>query len=61
MIFPDQNITWKFGVENRPFSDSMGLLKESEYRTDKKTRQLQYLQFDLMEYGDGIQFVNKIE
>ncbi len=60
-ILPDQNMEWLFGIENRPFNDSLGLLSYQDFKTDKKTRQLQYFQFRPQEYGDGIQFVKKIE
>jgi hypothetical protein len=61
LITPDQDITWKFGIDNPPFNDLLGLISNEEYKTNKKIKQIQYFQFDLMEYGDGIQFVHKIE
>lgn len=60
MILPGQDVEWKFGVDNRPFNKLTGLLSDEEYTNDIKTKQLQYLQFNLLEQGDGIQFVNKI-
>ena len=61
MLFSGQDMEWKFGIDNRPFNHSLGLLSEGEFNTDKTTKQLQYLQFSPMERGDGIQFVNKIK
>jgi hypothetical protein len=61
MIIPDQNVTWKFGIDNPPFNDLLGLISNEEYKNNKNIKQLQYLQFDPMDYGDGIQFVKKIE
>lgn len=62
MIIPDQDITWKFGVDNRPFNESLDILSPAGYKAlSLKIKQLQYFQFLLMEYGDGIQFVKKIE
>lgn len=60
MIFPGQDVEWKFGINNRPFNKLTGLLSDKEYKSDTNTKELQYLQFNLLEQGDGIQFVNKI-
>ena len=60
MIFPNQDVEWKFGIDNRPFNRLTGLLSDKEYNNDKEIMQIQYLQFNLLEQGDGIQFVNKI-
>ncbi|MBN8876906.1 MAG: hypothetical protein J0I32_05120 [Sphingobacteriales bacterium] len=61
MIVTSQDMEWKFGIDNRPFNNLLGLLSTQEFNTDKKTRQLQYLTFDPQEHGDGISAVNKIE
>ena len=60
MIFPEQDVEWKFGVDSRPFNNLTGLLTYEEYKRDSLTRKLEYLQFNFLEQGDGIQFVNKI-
>ncbi len=60
MIFPGQDVEWRFGIDNRPFNKLTGLLSDEDYKIDTETRELQYLQFNLLEQGDGIQFVNKI-
>ena len=59
-LFPEQNMQWKFGVQNRPFDLESGLVTKQEYETDTLTRQLVYLQFDPQEHGDGIQIVRKL-
>jgi len=58
-LYPDQDIHWKFGIQNRPFTHALGLLSQKELDTDTVTKQLVYLQFDLQEHGDGIQIVQK--
>ncbi|THU39747.1 hypothetical protein FAM09_14735 [Niastella caeni] len=60
MLFPAQNHTWEFGIDNRPFDESMDLMTSQEYENDKTTRQLQYLRIQPMEFGDGLRFINKI-
>jgi len=60
MIFLNQDVEWKFGIDNRPFNRLIGVLSDKEYKNDKEIMQVQYLQFNLLEQGDGIQFVNKI-
>ena len=60
MIFPNQDVEWKFGIDNRPFNRLKGVLSDKEYNDDKEILQIQYLQFNMLEQGDGIQFVNKI-
>lgn len=60
MLFPAQNYTWEFGIDNRPFNESMDLITPQEYENDKTTRQLQYLRIQPMEFGDGLRFINKI-
>ena len=59
MIVPEQNIEWKFGIDNRPFNNLLGLLPYEEFKTDTTTKQLIYFQFSPMESGTGIQFVQK--
>lgn len=59
MLFPGQNYIWEFGVDNRPFEESLDLMSSGEYKTES-SRQLQYLRLDPMEFGDGIRFVNRI-
>ncbi len=62
MIFSGQNVEWKFGIDDKPFKNNYkGLLSEAEYKNNKRIKAIQYLQFNLLEYGDGIQFVNQIE
>lgn len=60
MLFPGQNYTWEFGVDNRPFDESLDLMTSQEYESDKTTRQLQYLRLIPMEFGDGLRFINMI-
>jgi hypothetical protein len=60
MIFPGQNMEWRFGIENRPFKQGRGLISAADIQNDSTTHQLDYLQFDPQEYGDGIQFVKKV-
>jgi hypothetical protein len=60
MIFPGQDVEWRFGIDNPPFNSLLGLLKENDYKNVQKFKQLQYLQLMLMEYGDGVQFVNTV-
>lgn len=59
MIVPEQNIEWRFGVDNKPFNNLLGLLPYGESISDTTTKQLIYFQFLPMEYGTGIQFVQK--
>jgi hypothetical protein len=63
MISADQDITWDFGTDNYPFHQNLDILTSENYKSaiEKKVKQIQYLRFDLMEYGDGIQFVKKID
>lgn len=63
MISADQDITWVFGIDNYPFHQSLDLLSSEKYKDaiETKVRQIQYLIFNLMEYGDGIQFIKKIQ
>lgn len=60
MLYPEQDTHWKFGIQNRPFTHALGLISQKELDTDTVTKQLVYLQFDLREYGDGIQLVQRI-
>jgi hypothetical protein len=60
-ILTGQDMAWKFGIDNRPFNNDLGLLSTEELKTDTKIKQLQYLVFDPLEHGDGIAAVNKIE
>lgn len=59
MIIPDQDIEWRFGIDNRPFNNLRGLLPYDEFLSDTVTKRLIYFQFDPMEYGTGVQFVQK--
>src|SRR5580700_10459248 len=64
MISADQDITWDFGIDNYPFHQNLYLLSDDEYRkalVEKKLKQIQYLKFDLMEYGDGMRIIKKVE
>jgi hypothetical protein len=58
-IIPNQNIKWKFGIQNRPFNIESGLLSKSDYENDTTTKYIIYWQFDPEEFGDGIQIVEK--
>jgi hypothetical protein len=61
MLTPDdQSYTWEFGVDNRPFDESLDLMSSQQYETDNTIRQLQYLRIQPMEVGDGLRFVNRI-
>ena len=60
MIIPDQNYEWRFGIDNRPFDNSLGLLSYDDFLTDTVTRKLLYWQFYTLEKGDGIQIIKKI-
>mgnify|MGYP003440025937 FL=1 len=60
MIIPEQEIEWKFGIDNRPFNNLLGLLPYHEYQNDTTTKKLIYLQFNPFEFGDGIQLVQKV-
>ena len=53
IIIQDQNYEWHFGIDNKPFNRSIGLLKYDEYLTDSTTRRLIYWIFDPLEYGEG--------
>jgi hypothetical protein len=60
LITPKQNIEWKFGIDNRPFNNTLGLLPYNEFKADTTTKALHYLKYNLLEEGDGVQFVKKI-
>jgi hypothetical protein len=57
----DQNMEWKFGIRNRPFNITEGLLSTKDFESDTTTRQLIYWQFNPQEHGDGIQIVQKVK
>ena len=59
MIIPEQDIEWKFGIDNKPFDKLLGLLTEEEYKMSNNN-QIQYLQFNPKEFGNGIQLINKL-
>lgn len=61
IIIPKQNIEWKFGIDNRPFNNTLGLLPYNEFKSDTTTKELHYLKYNLLEEGDGVQFVKKIK
>ncbi|WP_315824080.1 hypothetical protein [Paraflavitalea speifideaquila] len=61
MLIPDQNFEWEFGVDNRPFDKSLGLLTQDEYFKDTTIRLLHYWAFKPLERGDGIVAVNRIK
>ena len=62
MIFPGQDVTWKFGVDDRPFNEALSIYGPERYKSiDKAVKRLQYLQFDMMEEGDGIEFIREIK
>ena len=58
-VLIDQNMKWKFGIKNRPFNITDGLLSTKDFNSDTTTKQLIYWQFDPQEHGDGIQIVQK--
>jgi len=60
MIFPNQNFELAFGIEYPPFTYSKDILTTEEYENRNQYNEIQYLQFNLFEYGDGIQFINKM-
>ncbi len=60
IITPKQDIEWKFGIDNRPFNNILGLLPYDELTSDSTTKELHYLKYNLLEEGDGVQFVRKI-
>ncbi len=59
MIIPQQDIEWRFGIDNRPFSRMSGLISPVEEK-DTTIKQIFYFKLDPMEEGDGIQFIKKI-
>lgn len=61
MLTPDQDFEWEFGIDNKPFDKSLGLLRYDEYSTDTATKKLEYWAFKPLERGDGIVAVNKIK
>jgi|HubBroStandDraft_2_1064218.scaffolds.fasta_scaffold27792_2 hypothetical protein len=63
MIDADQDITWVFGVDNYPFISHAEVISDDQYKdaAKKKTQRIEYLRLQLMEYGDGRQFVKMIE
>jgi hypothetical protein len=61
LITPSQNIEWKFGIDNRPFDNLLGLLPYDEFKTDATTKELHYLKYHVLEKGDGVQFVKRIK
>ena len=60
MLIPDQNCKWEFGIDKKPFDQSLDLMKPNEYKKDTITKQLQYFRLQPQEFGDGLLFVNKI-
>jgi hypothetical protein len=61
MLIPDQDCKWEFGIDKKPFDQSLDLMRPNEYVTDTITKQLQYFRLQPQEFGDGLLFVNKIE
>ena len=59
MINPSQKMEWKFGIENQPFNTDNRILSTEEYN-DKTIKKFEYLQFNPLEFGDGIEKVNII-
>jgi hypothetical protein len=59
-LMPDQNYEWRFGIDNRPFDNLLGILPYDEYLKDTITSKLTYWQLNPLEKGDGVQFYNKI-
>lgn len=60
-LTPRQNFEWRFGVDNRPFNNLLGILSHNEYLKDSVTNKLTYWQFNPLETGDGFFFYNKIQ
>lgn len=59
MLNPSQQMEWKFGIENKPFKIEDGLLSTEEF-SDETIKQVEYMQFNPLEFGDGIEKVNII-
>ena len=57
MLNPSQKTEWKFGIENQPFNVENKILSTEEYN-DKTIKELEYLQFNPLEFGDGIEKIN---
>jgi hypothetical protein len=53
MIYADQDMEWKIGIDHYPFHD------DDCYLEDKTIKSVKYLIFDLYEKGDGIVIVNE--
>ncbi|MEO8403926.1 MAG: hypothetical protein ABI480_05010 [Chitinophagaceae bacterium] len=58
MILSNKGMSWKFGIDNKPFNNLLGLMSTDEYKNDKTTRQIYYLLFE-PEDMDGIAIVRK--
>lgn len=54
-IISNQEIEWRFGIDNKPFDRTSSILSDNEYNINATAKQLIYLQMDPMESGDGIQ------
>ena len=59
MLNPSQKMEWKFGIENQPFNVENKILSTEEYN-DKTIKELEYIQFNPLEFGDGIEKFNII-
>jgi hypothetical protein len=59
MLNPSQKMEWKFGIENQPFKEENKILSSEEYN-DKTIKKFEYLQFNPLEFGDGIEKINII-
>ena len=54
MIIPDQEIEWELGVDDYPFEKKL-----QQCITNENTKSIQYLIFNLYEFGDGIILINE--
>ncbi len=57
-LYHNQNMKWEFGIDNRPFHpDNHAGTSKDEI---KKIKQINYLKFNPLEYGDGTRLSNYI-
>jgi hypothetical protein len=60
-LIPDEDVTWEFGIDNKPFKESLDLIPENQTKADSAICQLQYLRLDPSISDPGRLFVNKID
>ncbi|HEY9006443.1 MAG TPA: hypothetical protein VIM75_09925 [Ohtaekwangia sp.] len=58
-LYPDQDMVWIFGVDQRPFNPVIGALSMEEIQADSITKEVFYLKLDPQESGDGLMFISK--